>query len=43
VGTSLAYRLWRDLEIGASIDYFGGTHHNDGSLLAADIQWGFGG
>jgi uncharacterized repeat protein (TIGR03803 family) len=39
VGAGLSYRIWRGLELGAGLDYFGG---NSAELYAATLQWSFG-
>jgi hypothetical protein len=42
VGTSINYRIWRGLEAGTSIDFFGGYRRNDGTLFAGNVEWDFG-
>jgi hypothetical protein len=42
-GGSLAYRVWRGLEIGAGADRFQGNPSNNATLYAATVEWRFGG
>jgi hypothetical protein len=41
-GVTVAYRLWRGLELGASVDHFRGFPNNIATLYAGTLEWRFG-
>jgi hypothetical protein len=41
-GLSAAYRLWRGLELGWSVDYYRGSPSNDATLYGETVEWRFG-
>jgi hypothetical protein len=41
-GVSLAYRVWRGLELGLGVDYFRGSPHNIATLYGGSLEWRFG-
>jgi hypothetical protein len=42
-GLTAAYRVWRGLELGVSVDHFRGFPNNIATLYAASLEWRFGG
>jgi hypothetical protein len=41
-GLTAAYRLWRGLELGVSVDHFRGFPNNIATLYAGTLEWRFG-
>ena len=41
-GLTAAYRLWRGLEFGVSVDYYRGFPNNIATLYAGTLEWRFG-
>jgi hypothetical protein len=41
-GVSAAYRLWRGLELGLSVDYYRGSPSNNATLYGGSFEWRFG-
>jgi len=41
-GLSTAYRLWRGLEFGLSVDYYRGSPSNNATLYGGTFEWRFG-
>ncbi len=41
-GLSAAYRLWRGLELGLSVDYYRGSPSNTATLFGGTVEWRFG-
>jgi hypothetical protein len=42
LGATAAYRIWRGLELGASVDHFRGFPNNIATLYAGSLEWRFG-